>query len=135
MDAGHFPTYEKIMNTTPLPRTRQANGIFLLEISFSPTEQTHSLSVPMRLEFGSFGDVCRVHVEGWDARHSAAALALLREALAQLQPPAHVAAAPGENRLSITFMENPAVREAHVLGTLVFNPDGALTAMLAPLKK
>jgi len=132
MDAGNFPTYEKIMNTTPMPRTRQANGIFLLEISFSPSEQTHSFSVPMRLEFGAFGDVCRVHVDAWSARHAAVALPLLKEALAQLKPPAAAVSQPEDHRLVITFMENKPAREMRVSGTLVFNPDGILTAMMAP---
>jgi len=134
MDAGNFPTYEKIMNTTPLPRTRQGGGFFLLEISFSPSEQTHSLSVPMRLEFGSFGDVCRMHVEGWTERHNTVALPLLLEALAQLKPAAQAAADLLQNRLVVSFIDNKPVREARVQGTLVFSPDGVLTAVLAPLK-
>jgi len=135
MDAGNFPTFEKIINTTPLPRTRQANGIFLLEISFSPSEQTRSLSVPMRLEFSAFGDVCRMDIEGWDARRSASAFTLLGEALAQLHPAASAAEDLTQNRLAITFMENPMAREARIIGTLVFTADGVLTAILAPLKK
>jgi hypothetical protein len=134
MDAGNFPTFEKIINTTPLPRTRQANGVFLLEISFSPSERTHSLSVPMHLEFGAFGDVCRVTIEGWNERHSTTALALLKEALAQLQPAGSLNVVPAENRLILTFLENPSARQKRVSGTLVFNPDGALTALLAPLR-
>lgn len=133
MDYGRFPTYEKIMNTTPLPRTRQANGLFLLELAFSPNDTTHSLGVPMRLEFGAFGDVCRIDVEGWNAHHTAA-LPLLTEALRQLDPPAQAAYLPEQQRLTLTFVENAPKREARVGGTLVFNSDGALTALLAPLK-
>lgn len=133
MDYGRFPTYEKIMNTTPLPRTRQANGLFLLELAFSPNETTHSLGVPMRLEFGAFGDVCRIEVSGWNDRH-AAAVPSLAEALRQLDPPAQLAHRPDQQRLTLTFVENAPKREARVGGTLVFNPDGALTALLAPLK-
>ena len=134
MDAGNFPTYEKIMNTTPLPRTRQGGGYFLFEISFSPSEQTHSLSVPMRLEFGAFGDVCRMDVDGWNERHNAEALPLLSEALSQLKPAAQASANLLENRLVIHFMDNKPARELRVQGTLVFGSDGALTAILAPLK-
>jgi hypothetical protein len=134
MDAGNFPTYEKIMNTTPMPRTRQGGGYFLLEISFSPSEQTHSLSVPMKLEFGTFGDVCRMQVEGWHERHNMAALPLLMDALSQLKPAAQATSDLAQNRLTINFIDNKPVREARVQGTLVFGPDGVLTAMLAPLK-
>jgi|GEM_PF-5461944 len=134
MDAGNFPNYEQIINTTPLPRTRQGNGVFLLELSFSPTEQTHSLNVPMRLEFGRFGDVCKIDIEGWTARHSQEALPVLKEAIKQLQPPAEVATDEASASLTLTLMDNKPVRDARVFGTLVFNPEGLLTALLAPLK-
>jgi hypothetical protein len=134
MDAGNFPTYEKIINTTPLPRTRQANGVFLLEVSFSPSEQTTSLGVPMDLEFGAFGDVCRIVVSGWSSRHTSLALTTLMETLGKLDPKGEAEVDASQSRLTLTFMENPAARRARVFGTLVFNPEGILTALLAPLK-
>jgi hypothetical protein len=132
MDAGNFPTYEKIINTTPLPRTRQENGLFLFEISFDPHQTTRSISVSMRLSFGQFGGVSRLEVFDWDSLGLEDASPELATALAALQPSAthrHLG-----KHLVLDFIDNVPARLKDVQGTVVINAQNHICAILAPLR-
>jgi len=134
MDAGNFPTYEKIINTTPLPRTRQENGWFYLELSFSPEGSTRSVSCPMRLEFGTFGDVCRIDISAWSSKMASGAQDRLAQHMTQLQPPGVYRHDRASDVLSLQIMENKAAREKQVNGLLIFNTAGDLVCLATALK-
>lgn len=135
MDAGHFPTYEKIINTTPLPRTRQEKGIFLIEIAFDPLGETHSVGASMRLAFGAFGGVMSVDIGPRTAFKDAATLSALSVALQSMNPPATLNESLERDCWTITLVPGQPTRHAEVQGTLVFDRQDRLSALLAPLSR
>lgn len=133
MDAGHFPTYEKIINTTPLPRTRQERGLFLIELAFDPQATTASRAADMTLEFSAFGSVTKVLLDRWSEAGAGIDADALRSRLAEILPPVSLAVNAALDRLELTVMINPARRTKRVRGTLVVGTNGSLTALLAPV--
>jgi len=134
MDAGNFPNYERIINTTPLPRTRQEKGWFFLELSFTPEGSTRSVTCPMRLEFGAFGDVCRLEITQWSTRSSESGRVALQSILPNVQPPAIYRHDAASDTLQLEFVNNRATREARVQGTLIFNAKDELVCLATGLR-
>jgi len=134
VDAGNFPNYERIINTTPLPRTRQERGWFYLELAFSPNDTTKSLACPMRLEFGAFGDVCRIEIKGWNSRASAHARDALLKHLPHLVPPASGRYDASQDTLTLHLVDNKAAREKNTEGLLIFNSQDELVCLATGLK-
>jgi len=134
MDAGNFPNYERIINTTPLPRTRQERGWFFLELSFSPEESTRSVVCPMHLEFTAFGDVCRIEVPAWGTRTTPHTRTELEKLLRSVVPPVKYDHDPATDLLRLELMDNRAAREKMVQGTLIFNSKEELVCLATGLK-
>jgi hypothetical protein len=134
MDAGNFPTYEKIINTTALPRTRQEGGWFFLELSFSPQEATRSVTATMHLDFGAFGDVCRLRVERWGRLAAVSALSSLNTLLPRLQPPATSDYDAETDVLTLNLLANSSARQGTVQGSLIFDSKNDLVCLATRLK-
>ncbi len=134
MDYHQFKTYEKVANAAPFPRTRQEQGLFLLELSFSPEDETRSTPVMMTLEFTAFGDVSHATISHCSSYAPRETLRALQAALKNSQPPMCATYAEDTDTLKIQLLENPPRRSKVVPGTLVFNPRGEFVTIAARLR-
>jgi hypothetical protein len=134
MDYHQFKTYEKVTNTSGFPRTRQEQGLFLLELSFSPEEETHSLNVPLMADFSAFGDVVSLHLQKCSTYLSAPAMLALQDTLKPSEPPLRASYDPLTDDLAVHFLKNPAVRTRAVAGSFIFDSHRRLVTLVARLR-
>ncbi len=134
MDYHQFKTYEKVTNAAGFPRTRQEQGLFLLELEFCSEGETRSAPVTMKAEFSGFGDVCRLTVHNFSAYASREEAAHLQSQLIQTDPPIHATFNADGDHLSIEFLNNPPQRQRQVSGTLIFDSKNHLVTIVAQLR-
>ena len=134
MDYGQFKTYEKVTNAAGFPRTRQEQGLFLLELGFSPELETHSINVPMTVEFSGFGDVIGLRIKPYSAYASPKRIPALKDRLTSSDPPVEVFYDPETDDFALQFLKNPTQRTRNLMGSLIFDPDENLTVLLVRLR-
>lgn len=133
MDYRLFRNFEKV-DPAALPRVLQEQGLFLVELRFSPEGETRSVPANFHVERSRYGEVCKVILRNASALLRPEQSTESEALLSTLKPPVTVCWGRDRDELAWIYIDQPAARVHAATGLLIFNEGQQLCSILTYLK-